>query len=321
MNILIIGAGIFGTALAFNVNNNNNIFIYARDKNQVEDINTNNQNKKYFKKLKLNSNIKAINNLKEINFKIDICIISIPVNSIFNFSLQNQFIFKFIDILIFSSKGVLNKYIFLDNFIREEINKNIIIGFLAGPTFAKDIIKNEKFYFDFCLEDFQKYKCKIKKLFNNNIILKYSDNLKGIQLLSSIKNIYGILMGYLNGLNLTTSTLNGVLVNIINEIHFLFEQLNINKKIINSYSGIGDLNLTCTSLNSRNCKFGYYLSQKYNIKEAKDKVNSTIEGINSLTILNKFLKEKNLQMKYIKLTSYILDNNMYIDNKNIFEMI
>ena len=53
---------------------------------------------------------------------------------------------------------------------------------------------------------------------------------------------------------------------------------------------LSELNLTCTSLNSRNCKFVYYLSQKYNIKETKDKVNSIIEGINSLNILNTFLK-------------------------------
>ena len=42
MNIIVLGAGTFGTAIAneLSVNNENTVILFSRDKNKVQEINT-----------------------------------------------------------------------------------------------------------------------------------------------------------------------------------------------------------------------------------------------------------------------------------------
>ena len=70
--ILVVGAGAWGTAIA-NVlsKKNNNVYLWARDKNLSNQINNYKVNKKYYKNFKLSTNLKSISgnfNAKDYNY-------------------------------------------------------------------------------------------------------------------------------------------------------------------------------------------------------------------------------------------------------------
>ena len=66
MKIGFIGSGAWATALA-NVcsDNKHEVVVYGIDQNEINDINLNHKNSKYFKEVLLNESIKATLNLKE----------------------------------------------------------------------------------------------------------------------------------------------------------------------------------------------------------------------------------------------------------------
>jgi glycerol-3-phosphate dehydrogenase len=60
MNILVLGAGTFGTAIAneLSVNTTNNVVLFSRNQSKVDEINTNNTNKSCFPNKHLTKDIK-----------------------------------------------------------------------------------------------------------------------------------------------------------------------------------------------------------------------------------------------------------------------
>ncbi len=67
-NILVLGAGAWGTAIAnlLAENHNEKIFLWAFEKKVAEDVNKNNINSQFLPKMKLNKNIVAISEFRRI---------------------------------------------------------------------------------------------------------------------------------------------------------------------------------------------------------------------------------------------------------------
>ena len=110
MNIFIIGSGTFGTALAnelsFNVNNQ--VLLFARSLDKVDEINNLHTNKKYFPNIKLNQSLKATNDYLAIE-EADVVFIALPSSVLedvlnkFNNKISNT------QLVVNLSKGIFNK--------------------------------------------------------------------------------------------------------------------------------------------------------------------------------------------------------------------
>ena len=92
-NILVLGSGAWGTAIADLIANNTkkNIYLWAYEEEVARSISTNYQNKKYMPGKKLNKNILA--DIKLPNLHFEIIFVVIPSQFIFSFfkDFKNQF--------------------------------------------------------------------------------------------------------------------------------------------------------------------------------------------------------------------------------------
>ncbi len=150
--------------------------------------------------------------------------------------------------IIFVSKGFLPNGQLLGEWADE---RKIDWAVLAGPHFASEIIKNLP---TFSIMGYQKEIEEFKKWKNMNI--SFSTNKLGVQILGALKNIFACFFGIIHGLNLGKNFSASMIVGVIQEIKQIFKDLNLDTEIINSPAGIGDLILTCNSIESRNFKEG-----------------------------------------------------------------
>ena len=103
-NILIIGAGSWGTALANTLAyNNTNVFLWTANQNVSEQINKTQINKKYFKKLKLHKNITSLSG--KIDPKLYSYIFYVLPARAFEKFLKNYLINNQLNNFIICSKG------------------------------------------------------------------------------------------------------------------------------------------------------------------------------------------------------------------------
>lgn len=202
MNISIVGAGSFGTALAQVLSKSNSVNLILRNKDIANSINKQHINSKYFPNIKLNTNIKAYLDYSVIKDS-HIVILAIPSKSILE---EFEEIKKFIKketIVINTAKGFAkNKNTILVSLKRLHENSFSILG----PTFASNLMKGEYSSFTVASEKIKHHRISKEIFIETKIILDYSKNYELIEFASILKNIFAIANGLFSSLEGVRST-------------------------------------------------------------------------------------------------------------------
>lgn len=207
-------------------------------------------------------------------------------------------------LVILGSKGILDSgELIIDVF--EKIIKSARMAVISGPTFAVDVAALEPVGFTLATKDYDDY-LKVKTAMSS-VHLEYSDDIIGTEMAGSLKNAYAIGSGILGGFDYGNSVRCLYITRVLNEIKSIFKSVNAKEETVLTLAGIGDLVLTCTSLNSRNFTFGSILSlNKEGAKEEYLK-NNTVEGYENLHIYKKVLQEKNIDAPILMCVADIVD--------------
>jgi len=307
MNILIIGAGAYGLALASVLNEKNKVVVYSVNKEEINGLSNTYKNELVFPNIELSKKIKFTSNLDEALQNINLIIIAIPTNYIdeITYKLKNK-ISKQTKICI-ASKGINKKNNkFAYDIVKENL-KSRKIYILSGPSFAIDTIKKENIILTLA----GKNTAKLKEIFPEKYIkIETTNDIIGTEICGTLKNIFAIASGILEGINASESTKAAFLTKIINETKKLIIKFGGNQKTILNACGIGDILLTCTSKNSRNYKLGYLIGIKEEKNKIKEFLNSTtVEGMEALISIKEILNNKKIKNEAIQLIYNIIINN------------
>ncbi len=292
MNIFIIGSGTFGTSIANSLatNSNNNVTLYSRSQKIIDDINNNNFNTKYFPNTKLNKNIKATNDPERVS-AYEFVFVAIPSSAIkecldcFKNKILND------QIIINLSKGIFHNGQIITEYLASVLNNKNILS-LKGPSFAIEIMENAKTLLTLgCSNNVQSKK--ISKLFQKtNIFLDYTIDIKGVEVLSVIKNIYALFMGIIDAKYNSHNTRFMFLTKVFSEIRMLNNNLGGNENTLFLACGLGDVCLTSLNDLSRNHTLGLLIGKGFYDSNSKDNT-IVFEGLNSINTVYSLI-DKNL---------------------------
>lgn len=307
MNILILGAGAYGLALANILIDKNKVTVYSIIEKEINDLNKTYKNEKLFPNVELSKKINFTNDIDTAIKNIDLIIIAIPTNYIEDtIKLLKNKISNDINICI-ASKGInddTNKFAYD---IVENILKTKNISVLSGPSFAIDTIKKETILLTLSGNNLNE----IKNIFPENYIkIETTNDIVGVELSGTLKNIFAIACGILEGIDASESTKASFLTKVIKETSNIIVAFGGNKETIFLSSGIGDLILTCSSKKSRNFTLGYLIGQNTDKNEIDEYLNTTtVEGLDALLSIKKLLEEKNINNELINLIYDIVNNH------------
>ncbi len=306
-NVTVIGSGHWGIALASVVaTNGNNVLVYARREAEARLINTANQSS-YFNDIKLNSQIKATTNLEEaINFS-DTIVISIPVAQIYDFLSPIVKIYPE-KTYLFTSKGLYNGRSMSSLFY--EINPNLNLAVLSGPSFAIEVME-EKYTAVVIASDKTEVAKRMQLIFNNKYFRVYTQtDIIGVEICGAIKNVFAIICGMIDGNKMGSNTKNAVITRGISEIQRVIKYMGGKDNTIFGLAGIGDIMLTCNSLESRNYSYGYNYKAGSNLSYNQ---NGTIEGLNTIKEIYNLATANHIDMPITIALYNILFGNSSID--------
>lgn len=224
----------------------------------------------------------------------------LPASQFENFSqsyLANQKIKNF----IICSKGLSESGKLLSEIATKSLNITKIF-ILSGPSFAKEVITGMPTALS--LASNNQKPLQTSALFKDtNIRIYYSNNIKTLEVLGVVKNIYAIGAGILEAMKLGENARASFITRCASEMQFMLKQSNLNDQKILSLAGIGDLVLTCSSTKSRNFSFGkkfIFMQSTQNFSKNK----TTIEGLNSIMTIKKVL---NLNLKDLPILTSIIN--------------
>jgi glycerol-3-phosphate dehydrogenase (NAD(P)+) len=147
---------------------------------------------------------------------------------------------------------------------------------MKGPSFAREIINNQPTAFTVGAKDEIPYN-DLEKLFNGTTIyLDYSSDVRGVELLSILKNIYAIVVGVVDAQFESPNLKFLVFTKAFKEMRSLLLLFGGNKKTLFNYCGIGDFALTALNDLSRNRTLGLLIGKGFFTDYISEKV--VLEG-------------------------------------------
>jgi len=299
--IMVLGGGSWGTALAsLLAKNKEEVFFWVRNKEQFKSIKETRENKKYLPNIKIPDTVKVVNSYREA---IDICnivVLAIPSQNIRGLLVELKDYLSNSTLVVNVSKGIEQKTLKTISEVCKEIIPNNPYIVLSGPSHAEEVGKDLPTTVVAASEN-KNYAKKIQEIFTSNTFRVYTnEDVKGVELGGSLKNVIAIASGISDGLGYGDNTKAALMNRGIIEISRLADKLGADKMTFLGLAGIGDLIVTCNSMHSRNRRAGILIGKGKSVEEAIKEVGMVVEGIYTTEAAFKLAKENNVEMPIVE---------------------
>jgi len=281
LSIGVIGGGAWGTALAQAMaNGGRDVTLWARETDVVASINVKHVNTTYLPNITLCDNLKATEDIHEAA-KCDVVLLVTPAQHMRSTLQTIKDDVSHGNTLVICSKGIeLDTGKLLSTVCAEELPQTPI-AVLTGPTFAREIAAGLPGAATIGVKD-EKLGLKLQQALGVKGFRPYlSTDIIGVQLGGAIKNVIAIACGVVNGRKMGDSARAALLTRGVAEIARLGTAMGAEKETLLGMCGIGDLMLTCSSMQSRNFSLGTQLGEGKTLEEILGARNAVTEGVHT----------------------------------------
>ncbi len=279
----VVGAGSWGTALAnLLASKGYAIDWWVFEKEIKEQIQQSGENSVFLPDVKLSSNLCPSNDLAGVVSAKDLVLVVVPSHVV------RQTILNMADhlakdtIIVSASKGIENKTHLTMTGVIEETLINIPShhqAVLSGPSFAREVARNLPTVVTVASKDPAVAAVVQQVMATPHFRVYTSEDVIGVELGGSLKNVIAIAAGVIDGLELGLNTRAALITRGMTEIRRLGLKMGANPRTFTGLAGFGDLILTCTGHLSRNHTVGKKIGQGAKIDDILGQMRMVAEGV------------------------------------------
>jgi len=298
--IAVVGAGSWGTAIADLLGcKGYPLSLWAFEKEVKDHIQKFHENKIFLPHHKLSPNISASNDLAEVVSDKNLVVVVVPSHVMRNVTKKMAGHLSGNSILISASKGIEQKtHLTMSGVIKESLPE-VVEGRLAvisGPSFAKEVAQKMPTTVTVACKN-SEIAALVQHLFATPYFRVYSsDDMIGVELGGSVKNVIAIAAGIVDGLELGLNTRAALITRGMTEIRRLGLNLGANPRTFTGLAGVGDLVLTCTGNLSRNYSVGIKLGRGKKLQEILAEMHMVAEGVKTAKSVYNFSRKLGVEM-------------------------
>ncbi|GHA23617.1 glycerol-3-phosphate dehydrogenase [NAD(P)+] [Devosia pacifica] len=256
--VAVIGAGAWGTALAqAAVGAGRDTTLYARRSAVVEEINTLHTNEAHLPGRRLDSALKAA----ETFAPADIVILAVPAQMT-RTALEAIAPDALAGVpVILTAKGLEKGTLLRQSSVLLDMAPDAIPYVLSGPSFAEDVAAGRPTAVTLAGDGASETSALAAALASTALRPYAADDRIGVEIAGALKNVYALACGAVEGAGLGASARAGLIARGYAELARIVAALGGSATTLTGLAGLGDLTLSCTSIQSRNYRFGVRLGQ------------------------------------------------------------
>ena len=283
INIGVVGAGSWGTALAnLMASKGFGIDLWVYEEEVIGQILESGENQFFLPDIKLSPNLKPRNDLAEVVSGKDLLLVVVPSHVMRETTLKMASHVPEGAIIASASKGIENKTHLTMNGVLQETLPQITpdhLAVISGPSFAREVAQNLPTVVTAASKNME-----IATLVQQVLVTPYfrvytSDDVIGVELGGSLKNVIAIAAGVIDGLQLGLNTRAALITRGMTEIRRLGLKLGANPRTFTGLAGYGDLILTCTGDLSRNHTVGKKIGEGQKVNDILGEMRRVAEGV------------------------------------------
>jgi glycerol-3-phosphate dehydrogenase (NAD(P)+) len=195
--------------------------------------------------------------------------------------------------ILVASKGIDNQtYKFLNEIFEEWVDEKNL-GFISGPSFAKEVKQNKPTALVIASKNL-KLAQEFKEFFPDFIKIYIDDDVMGVEVAGAYKNVIAIAAGICEGLDLGNNAKAALIARGLVEMDRFAEAFGAKKDTFLGVAGAGDLFLTANSTMSRNYRVGINLAKGKLLDDILNELGEVAEGVYTTKAIYHISKEKNI---------------------------
>jgi glycerol-3-phosphate dehydrogenase (NAD(P)+) len=312
-NIAVIGSGAWGTALALSFARNpaHHISLWSHSANVAETISLTRENANFLPGFPVPDSIHVTTQLDEALTGAEIIVTAVPSHHARRVYSQLLPLLQPNQILVSATKGIEDEtYLRMSEVIAELLasrNLALPIAVLSGPSFAQEVAAGSPTAVTLACTDLEIAQ-QLQAAFTSPSLRIYSsDDVTGVEIGGSLKNVIAIASGIVTGLDLGTNSAAALITRGLAEVTRLAIACGGRGETLSGLAGIGDLVLTCTGGLSRNRAVGIALGHGQTLPEIVASLHGKVaEGIRTTRAAQGLARQHQVEMPITDQVAQIL---------------
>lgn len=276
-NIVIVGPGGWGTALAVMAHRNGHqVTMWGPFEQELESIRRYGEHRKLLPGIPVAPDITLTTDL-QVAAEADLVLLTVPSFAIQQTAEKLRPILPKGALLVNAAKGIDQQTHKRFSQILSEMLPQARVTVLSGPSHAEEVARGIPTTVVAASTDMQAAEEVQDALMNPEFRIYVNDDVIGVELGGALKNVIALAAGICDGLGMGDNTKAALMTRGLSEIARLGVVMGAKPETFAGLSGMGDLMVTCSSMHSRNRRAGIAIGKGIPPEEAIRQT-GTVEG-------------------------------------------
>jgi glycerol-3-phosphate dehydrogenase (NAD(P)+) len=310
MNVTVLGAGGWGTALSLLLNDNGaSVTLWAYKDEYAGELARVRENKTYLNGVPIPESIAITSDMNSAVDSAEVVVASIP----------SQFLRKQLarvsdhdfrkKIFVNTAKGIeASSLCTMSDVVEQSLKQcpreNYVV--LSGPSHAEEVSRRMPTAI-VAASHHRKSAETVQKLFMNRYFRVYLNrDVKGVELCGSFKNVIALAAGMSDGAGYGDNTKAALMTRGMVEITRLGEELGAHHKTFSGLAGMGDLIVTCMSRYSRNRFVGEQVAAGRKLEDVLSEIKMVAEGVPTARAAHQLALKHGVEMPIMEQVNKVL---------------
>jgi glycerol-3-phosphate dehydrogenase (NAD(P)+) len=305
--VAVVGAGAWGTALADLLGRNGHfVTLWAYEADVAESVNRRHENTRFLAGAALSPSVSATTNLGEALDGASLVILATPshlLRSIVRAGASH--VVRGATICV-ASKGIeADSLELMSDVVAEEVPGRPVVA-LSGPSFAAEVVAQQPTAVVAASDDEAASAMVQEALSNAHFRVYTHDDVIGVELGGSLKNVMAVAAGIVDGVGLGFNSRAALITRGLAEMARLGNALGAKPATFAGLAGMGDLVLTCTGSLSRNRAVGVAIGKGATLSEALAGKETIAEGVTTTRSAHALAHREGVEMPIVATVHRIL---------------
>jgi glycerol-3-phosphate dehydrogenase (NAD(P)+) len=288
MNVTVLGAGAWGTALAVAAAHRGPVSLWARDTDQAQALQLTRRNARYLPDAVLPPALQVTSDLNAACLHAEgdgLVIIATPMAGLQAMLQQLQQRSAPRPGVLWLCKGFQENSSLLGHELAARFAPDLRAGVLSGPSFAQEVARGQPTALVAASSDSVLSEQAVAALHSDSLRIYTSKDPVGVEVGGAVKNVLAIATGIADGMQLGLNARAALITRGLAEMTRLGLALGAQAETFMGLSGLGDLVLTATGDLSRNRKVGLLLAQGLPLPQILQELGHVAEGVRSAAVV------------------------------------
>ncbi len=296
MNVVVLGSGGWGTALAIVAHDNHhNVTLWSHNPQKAEMLAQTRENP-LLKGVHIPQEIRIESSMKCLE-TADVVVFATPSFALRETAHRAADHLTVGTVLVSATKGIeRGTHLRMTQILREETDELCPVAALSGPSHAEEVARRIPTGCVAAAENFVLAEL-VQSVFMNERFRVYAhDDIVGVEIAGALKNVVALCCGVNDGMGLGDNSKALLMTRAMTEMSRLARALGGRTETFAGLAGMGDLIVTCTSMHSRNRRAGILIGEGNPPQEAIGSIGAVVEGYYAAKSAHELAQELGVEM-------------------------